>query len=109
LAEQAHEGQRKALGEQHPDTLYSLLQMGIARSLVYGDEAATRMQDQAYTGLRANLGWRNHEVMRAWISRGLSRTPAPLLREFSRLSSGISDRLSPKEYKSHIAGFFDDE
>jgi hypothetical protein len=79
-ATEAYDGQRHVLGENHPETLFSQLQAGIARRLVHDDEIAAELIHQATNRMTRVLGITHDEVWRAWISRLSLPVPAPVIR-----------------------------
>jgi tetratricopeptide (TPR) repeat protein len=80
LARQAYDGQRRVLGERHPDTLTSMLQLGVTRYCMDGDEAATETVDRASRELREVLGPLHFEVLRGRVAQVTMLLPAPVLR-----------------------------
>ncbi|MEV4804297.1 toll/interleukin-1 receptor domain-containing protein [Nonomuraea sp. NPDC049421] len=77
----AFQGQRLVLGERHPDTLKSLLQLGIARQSApdgRGDPEAREMITQARRGLSEVYGVWHDEVVRGYIAEAFGALPRPL-------------------------------
>ncbi|MEV4566191.1 toll/interleukin-1 receptor domain-containing protein [Nonomuraea sp. NPDC049419] len=80
-ASAAYQGQRLVLGERHPDTLRSLLQLGIARqSAPDGRDGpeAREMITQARRGLSEVYGLWHDEVVRGYIAEAFGALPRPL-------------------------------
>ena len=73
------------LGERHPDTLSSLLHLGMVRYLL-GDAAAVDSVRRASRELRQILGPLHFEVWHGWAAQTFTHVPAPALRSFLRLS-----------------------
>ncbi|MGW2143369.1 TIR domain-containing protein [Nonomuraea bangladeshensis] len=80
LAGRAYDGQRLVLGERHPDTLKSLLQLGIARyNTRDGDDAEAReLISEARRGLSEVHGLWHDEVVRGYIAEVFGALPRPL-------------------------------
>ncbi|MED7925965.1 TIR domain-containing protein [Nonomuraea sp. LP-02] len=85
LAGRAYDGQRLVLGERHPDTLKSLLQLGIARYNVRNGDGAGRddaeareLISEARRGLSEVHGLWHDEVVRGYIAEVFGALPRPL-------------------------------